>query len=325
MARLTDALLNDGIANGVSKAYGRGRTQPMLDLQLGGQFGWSNNLSQWVSNQAYVRRNLVCILLEAPKFFQLMPEPQKWVDSLKSLFELHARSIEGYNAGLTATFDEHAVGGAGEVQHEITNMVREQSKPTFTFVEKYGLPIFNFLHSWMQYGMMDPDTKYAMVGTLAGDRPSDMLADWYTATILVFEPDPTHRKVVKAWVTTNVMPTTTGDYIGKRDLTTASELSELSIEFTGLSQTGQGVTAFAQSILDNISIENAVPTLRPSFIQSINADVSASQEGYEKNAEDLGSTAVGATSGTSGSGGGVFAPTATPSGSAATAAGSTTA
>ena len=184
MSRITDALLDQ-------KAFGKNANQAMLDVTHGGQFGWSPNLTEWVSNQAYVRRNLVCILLEAPRFFQHMPEPQKWVDTLKSLFELHARSIEGFNGALTVETDGHPVGGAGEMQDEVTNVTRARSEPSFTFLEKTGMPIQTFLYNWITYGLMDPDTKYAMVGTLAGERPTDMLPDWYSASCLFFEPDPT--------------------------------------------------------------------------------------------------------------------------------------
>lgn len=285
MSRITAATLDQ-------QAFARGSSQPMIDPSNGGQHGWSPNLAEWVSNQAYVRRNLVCVLLEAPRFFQLMPESQKWVETLKSLMELHCRTIEGYSSGLTVEFDEHPVGGAGEMQQEVTDVKRARSEPVFTFIEKYGLPVQTFLHNWITYGMMDPDTKYALAATLSGEKPDDLLADWFTASILVFEPDPTHKKIVKSWVTTNVMPKTTGEVIGKRDLTAASEVLTLTIDFTGISQTGIGTNLFAQKILDSINSANANPYLRPSFVQDIDSDVAAATEGYQNGIEELGSTAV---------------------------------
>lgn len=287
MSRLTDALLD-------AKAFGHNADRPMLDLTYGGQHGLAPDLTQWVSNQAYVRRNLVCILLEAPRFFQSMPEPGKWVQTLKSLFELHARSIEGFNAALTVDVSEdNVVGGAGEVQQEFVNVTRARSEPSFTFVEKYGMPIQTFLSNWITYGLMDPDSKQALVGTLNANRPTDMLADWYTASALFFEPDPTHRKVVKAWVTTNMFPKETGEITGKRDLTSASEVLNLTIPFTGLSQFSLGTSIFAQKILDNINVTNANPYLRPSFIQDIAADVNAeAKAGYAVTSDKLAKEAV---------------------------------
>jgi hypothetical protein len=285
MSRITDAIL-------ANKAFGTGSTQPMLDFTFGGQQGWAPNLLEWVSNQAYVRRNLICVLLEAPRFFSVMPDPQKWVSSLKSLMELHCKSIEGFNAGLTVETDEHPVGGAGEFQQEVTDVKRARTEPSLTFVEKYGMPIQTFLHNWITYGLMDPDTKYAMVGTLSGQRPDDLLADWYSMSCLFMEPDPQHRKVVKSWVTTNMFPKETGEIIGKRDLTTASEVLNLTVPFTGISQFSLGTNLFAQQILNTINMNNSNPYLRPSFIQNISADVNAAADGYKKNVEDLGKSAV---------------------------------
>lgn len=285
MARITNALLD-------SKGYGLNAIQPQLDPTFGGQQGWAPDLTQWVSNQAYVRRNLICILLEAPRFFQNMPNPDKWVQTLKSLVELHARTIEGMNAGLTVELDEHAVGGAGEMQQEYTDVKRARSEPVFGMTEKYGNPIQTFLQNWITYGMMDPDTKTALAGTLSGNRPSDLLADWYSMSCLFIEPDPLHRRVVKAWVSTNMFPKGTGEIIGKRDLTSASEVQQLTVEFTAISQFSLGTNIFAQRILDNININNANPNLRPSFIQDLSSDVNAAVEGYKKNAGDLGATVV---------------------------------
>lgn len=284
MARLTEAILGQ-------KAFGGHANQPMLDLTYGGQHGWAPNLTEWVSNQAYVRRNLVCVLLEAPRFFTLMPDPAKWVSTLKSLLELHCRSIEGFNAALTVDTDEHPVGGAGEMQQEVINVTRARTEPSFTFVEKYGRPIQTFIQHWIQYALMDPETKYALVGTLE-KKPEDLLADWFSCSALFFEPDPTHRKVVQAWVTTNMFPKETGEIVGKRDLTSASEILNLTIPFTGISQYGLGVNLFAQKILDGININNANPYTRKSFIEAVSSDVAAAAEGYKKNAEDVGANQV---------------------------------
>jgi hypothetical protein len=139
---------------------------------------------------------------------------------------------------------------------------------------------------------MDPDTKYAMVGTLQGQRPTDMLPDWYSASCLFFEPDPTHRRVVKSWVTTNMFPKETGEISGKRDLTSASQTLTLTIPFTGISQFNLGTNKFAQSILDKINLTNANPYLRPSFIQKLDSNIADNSEGYFKGTDDLSKSAI---------------------------------
>lgn len=286
MSRVTDALLG-------SKAFARSHTQPMLDLTYGGQMGYSPDLAEWVSNQAYVRRHVFCLLIEAPKFFRVMPDPEVMTRTLRALVERHPRTIEGLNSGLTVTTDETPVGGGGEMQEEVTDVKRARSQPVFGFDEKYGMPIQLFLRDWITYGLMDPDTKVANIGTLANGRPTDMLADQYAATMLFVEPDPTHRKVVKSWLSTNMFPKLTGDILGSRDIGSAMQLQQLSIEFSAITQSGIGVDTFAQKLLDNINITNANPNLRPAFIQGIAADVSAQVNGsYAGQTQALGASAL---------------------------------
>ena len=255
-----------------NEAYGRYANNNLLNPIYGGQHGWAPNLTQWINNQAYVSRNVICILLEAPKFFDLMPEPNKWVATLKSLVELHAKSIEGLNAKVEVAYESHPVGGGGEVQHEYTNVTRTPSEPVFGFTEKYGTPIQNFIYHWITYGLMDPETKFALASTTdtfktkATPKETTWLADWYSASMLFFEPDPTHTKVVRSWVITNMFPKDTGEIVGRRNLTEAGKMTDLSIGFTGLAQYNLGTNAFAQRVLDSISITNANPYFRKSFI-----------------------------------------------------------
>ncbi len=286
MSRVAQAILGEN-------AFARLGAGAMLDLSYGGQHGYSPVLTEWVSNQAYVQQHLCCMVLEAPRFFQLMPEPSKWVQTLKSIFEQHVKTIGGFNAGLTVEFDEHPVGGAGEMQQELTDVKRARTEPTFEVTEKFGRPIQTFIEQWIIYGLMDPESKFAMVGTLAGTKPDDLLADWFTASMLFYEPDPTNQRVMKAWITTNMMPKGTGDITGKRDLTVAKELSNISIEMTGISQYGVGPRAFAQRLLDGINRANANPSLRPAFIDKIASDVEAANiSGYAKGITDLGTQAI---------------------------------
>lgn len=285
MARVTNALLE-------GRAFSRGHSSPMLDLSYGGQMGFSPDLREWVSNQAYVRRHVFAILLEAPAFFRYLPEPDVWVRNLRALIELHPRTIEGLNMGLTVATEETLVGGGGEMQDEFVDVKRARTQPVFGYQDKYGMPIQSFIHDWITYGLMDPDTKVANIGTLPGDIPTDMLADQYSASVIFIEPDPTHRKVVKSWLTTNLWPKGTGEMVGSRDIGNSMKLSELSIEFTGISQSGLGVNIFAQKLLDNINIVNANPYLRPSHIQDISPDVATQPVGYKPNAENLGATAL---------------------------------
>lgn len=290
MSRLTDAILAE-------KGYARGHNAPMVDLAYGAQLGYAPNLTEFHNNAAYVRRHTFLLMLEAPRFFRLMPDANKWVEAARQIFEQHPLTVEGFRAGLTVETDETPVGGGGEMQEEYTDVKRERTTLTTTYNDKYGSPMNTFLSAWIRYGMMDPDSKVAGIATLTGERPTDMLPDWYSASLLAIEPDPTHSKVVRAWLLTNVFPKSDGGVEGGRDLRSAMNLSNMSVEWTSIAQYGLGVNAFAQQLFDKIQLAGAMPSLRPSAIQAIGADVDAVQPGYKHNVEDLGKTAIQAVGG----------------------------
>lgn len=284
MSRLSDAILQGG--------YSRGLMSPMLDATYGGQNGYAPNLTEWVSQTHYVRKNLHCFLLEAPRGFDYLPEPQYWIRALKNMVEVHAKTIEGLNAGLSATFGETAVSGGGEIFEDTTNVTRERSNVTFGFTDLYGRPMQTFLQNWILYLMGDPDNKVPLINTLTTSRPYTMLADISSATMLFVEPDATHTKVAKAWLGTNMRPRDNGKVEGKRDLTSPGDLSELSVGFTGVYQSGIGVDTFAQAILNSLNMNNANPNLRPAFARGIQAEVYATGRGLAGNMNDLASTAL---------------------------------
>lgn len=297
MSRLTTAIINN--------AYGAKNTATVLDISKGGQQGYAPVLgidengvtkSNWISNQAYVSRNLICLLLEAPRFFSLLQNSENWIAALKSLMELHTINISGLTAGLTAEFTEHAIGGSNQMQEEISNVTRERSVPVHQVIEKVGLPVYNLLDTWIR-AAMDPETKYSALMTDPNIDPRtagvDMLADWYTATCLYVELDPTHTSVIKSFLCGNMMPKTTGEYVGTRDLTAAREINTIDIEFTAITQVGAGVNRFAQSIIDKINLQKANPYLAKSFVDTISSDVEAAdQAGYKENIATLAQNTV---------------------------------
>jgi len=286
MARLTEALLG-------AKAWSTGNDNPQLDPTFGGQFGWATNPSEWVSAQAYVPRNLIPIVLESPEFFQKMPDPAKWVAAWKCMVEKHARTIEGLKAGLTVDVAEHAFGGAGEMFQEFTDVKRERSTLSFGLVDKYGNVFQQFLERWIMYGLMHPETKIPLTATLEGGGPSDNLADWYGGTIAFIEPDPTGKRVIRTWISTNVWPQGTGPIEGKMDKTSSLSIKELSLEFTSLTFINEGTRAYGQEILDGINTTFANPQIRESFIKSVAADVGAVTRGYSESVTSVADKKVG--------------------------------
>jgi hypothetical protein len=286
MARLTDALLG-------AKAWSTGNETPQLDPLHGGQFAYATNPAEWVSAQAYVPRNLIPIVLEAPQFFKHMPDSDKWVTAWRVMIEKHARTIEGLKAGLTVEVAEHAFGGGGEFFQEFTDVKRERSTLSIGMVDKYGNVFQNFLERWITYGMMHPETKTPLSATLDGGGPTDNLADWYGGTIAFIEPDPTGKRAVRTWISTNVWPQGTGPIEGKMDKTSALSIKELSLELTSLTFINEGTRAYGQELLTNMQLNWANPQLKESFIKAISPDVAAVTTGYKESIENIQNARVG--------------------------------
>ncbi len=285
MSRIAQAILQSGTA------FSAGKNAPMVDLQYGGQMGYSPALAEWVSNQAYIRRNLICLLVEAPLGFQLLNDPDYWVGTLRALVELHAMSIDGLNATLTVDINSTPVGGGGQMQDDYTDVKEEQTKVVFRWNEKYGMPVSTFMRGWITNLIMDPNTKYPNIATLS-NKPTDMLADQYAATMIFIEPDPTHTKVEKAWLVTNMFPTSSGEITGKKDQTTANEPASYDITFTGIAQYSLGVDAFAQTLLSGINLTGANPQLRQAFVQSITPDILSTPKGYQEEVAEVAAAAI---------------------------------
>lgn len=257
MSRIANAIMNG--------TYNTDLNKPQLDIRYGGQQGWAPKVDEWINNQAYVSRPLTCIVLEVPKMFTAMTEPEKWIAAYKAMFELHSRTIEGLAQGLSVDWDEHTIGGDGNVQQEFVNVTRARSSPRHGIVEKYGRPFQSLLDIWIRYGMMDPETKFALLNHKVNGKANDLLADWYTGTNLYFEPCPLNKTVDKAWIITNMMPNGTGDITAKRDLTSGQEILNLDIEFSAIQQVGLGVNALAQKILDGLNANMLDPYTRPAW------------------------------------------------------------
>ncbi len=284
MARLSETILLP------QEAYSKFSRPGAINLGIEGSHGYSPDLRNWLSSQLYVQRPLVCVLLEAPRFIQYMPQPQKWLRAIKNLVETHPQSVEGFNAALKPEFDEAAFGGAGEMFQVVTDMKRTRTEPVFTYREREGRPIQNLIGLWMQYGMMDPESKFALIRTIAGTNTADLtdyLNDWSTMTCMFYEPDITNTRPDKCWITTNMQPMEQGEVTGKRDLTTAGETLTLSIPFTGISMYNSATLAYAQQYMEGLAMEQANPSLRPVWEGIDAANVtSITDTGYKHNLDN---------------------------------------
>lgn len=251
--------------DGYNDAYATGVTRRMADLRYGGQMGYSPDFTTWVNFHPYVSRNLIPILIEPPLGMRALPNHEVWIAALKSMVETMPMSIQGLNARLDVQTATTPFGGAGQEFEVYTNVRETKPSISMTWKERVGIPVYRFFSAWIRYLMMDPNTKFATINTIAGSELSDLMADQFSMTMLFIEPDELHRYVNQSWLVTNMFPKSTGDNSAKMDRANDGETRDTTIEFSGIAQYGAGVDNFAQTVLDKISIIGADPHGRQAF------------------------------------------------------------
>jgi hypothetical protein len=267
-------------------AYAATSNAAMVNLEHGAQMGPSVDFRNFVSNAAYVKRNIIPFLIEAPRGFQDLDRPDLYVGALKALVELHPLSIDGLAAGITVAVTETPVGGAGEMQQDPTNVTRARTEPSFVWKEKYGSPIQKFLESWITNLIMDPNTKMPRV-IAAGVRPSDLLPDYYCMTMLFVEPDPSGTRVIRSWLCVNMYPLDGLEVTGRRNITEDMQEQEYTIRFSSMAQVGEGVDNFAQQMLNSLTFTGLNANTQQAFVQAIDPNVSSSDVGWASMLSDL--------------------------------------
>lgn len=264
-----------------------GRTRG-LDLSHGGQQGATSDPKQWVSSASYVRQKLIAVLIEAPGHMVYMDDGQNRISMLKSLVEVMATSITGLTSKLEANFSEHKVSNAGEVHHTAVKVNRSPSAPVFTWPEKEGKVIFNFMSQWLTDLVADPETGHPGLITkdawVTAGKP-EFLPDAISMTVLFFEPSRDLSKVTSAWLVTNMIPKNSGEDEGKRVIGDDNETVEHSIDFTGTTQIGDHVIRLAQGYLDGLVKSGFRPAALPAAYEGVSANVLAGGEGYANKVE----------------------------------------
>lgn len=262
------------IASDLVIKAGRGYAgwSPTLNLQKGGQFGYANKVgvltngksyAEYLADHAQVETNIICRVLDYPRFFDYTDDPKMWIGCLVNLLEVKPESIDGLDSSLTVDFEEHAVGGAGEQFEEVSNVTRARSVPVFNYKELAGRAIGKFLNYWIRYGMMDPDTKVPLITNSKKFEGFDgiYLPSMKAATCLFIKPDILHRNAMDAWLVTNMMPKGDGERKGQRNITQAGTLTDLPIEFSGISLGGdvKAIMDLANSILRSTKTVRQIP------------------------------------------------------------------
>lgn len=266
MATKTVNINNDYLKPDDANQY-VGNGIPTIDIRNGGQWGAlpviggvENGVAvnEWMHEQQYQRRDLIPIVLSVPKMFNLLPNADAWKQAVKAMIEVHAKTIDGLNSSLTVDTAEHDLGLSGAKFREVIGVTRESSNVSITVEEKDGNPFEILLDVWIRYGLEDPDLKAPLITRVANDEelPEQFGPEWTTMSVLFIEPNALYRKVVHAWLVSNMFPTSNPDIIGKKDKSASREFKSMSIELGGFAipHTNKRVKKLADTVLANLEL-----------------------------------------------------------------------
>ena len=275
-------------SNFESWAQNRSRNARQIDIDKGGPFGYQFDPNFYVSNTGYTPRNIIALLVEYPRGFDFLPQPEKSIAALRSLIETQSKNITGLRTGVNVESSERPIGQGGHQMRDPTNVTEEISEPEHVWDERHGRPIHNFFQFYIRNLIQEPITGQPGLMNISpevasGEDPQDLLADMYSFTTLYIEPDPLRRYVTEAWLVTNMYPTTSGTIESQFDPEAGQDVPEITVPFTGIPVVSQGVRNFAQNKLDEINYVNAGPMQRPFWPDGIDSDITAAERGYMEN------------------------------------------
>lgn len=239
---------------------------PWMDLTKGGQFGYIPRIgtvdkdgrvkSEIINHTSYLRRDLIPILLNYPRFFDHMPNTSLLVSTLKSLVEERALRIDGINPKLSVEYTETPIGAAGETIVEPTKVRQERSSITFTFSEVMGKAIQRFIEFMIKYGIANPHTNTPQVSSYINISNEEYMytLDFYSFTMAFIEPDPTNQYAVDGFICTNCWFTEAGDRLGTRDIQGPKEKLEITTTINPILTCDPLTVQYCNELLQNLTI-----------------------------------------------------------------------
>lgn len=291
MSRLSDSVAQSGAGAG---AYTR---TTMANPLVGGYFGFSANMANYVANAGFRLQQLQCAVLWVPGAIQNLDNPELWVGHIKAVMEQHTRTIEGFQRALQVDHFTQPAGGAGAEQFDPGNVTQQQPTPSHGIGEKYGFPNGTLFEWWIRLFIMDPDIKRPLI-MFYPNPPADLLPDMTSMICLYWDTDPTGFEIINAYLGVGMQPKSSGTRESRMDRSqaVASDLVH-NIEFTGTFIMNEAVNQLAAEINAQRMTVGAIPYMQelPDELTTINTDVQAVKTGVANQVEDLVNSQVNLT------------------------------
>lgn len=164
----------------------------------------------------------VIVVMQTPSMYK---EQGLLSQTIKAMFECHAKSVTGIDVSYTVEATGQPVGHDGQELVVPTKTKRTAPSPTFVWPEVLGNLVWNILKRWC-WDMNDPDTNAGMEFL---DNPDPYTLSSYALSFMAIQFDQTMipDRIIDAAFFTNVFPQGTGELGMKREIgqTTVQERS----------------------------------------------------------------------------------------------------
>ena len=218
------------------------------NLIEGGQLGTGIQITRLDAATPLVFNPAVVVVTQTPAMWDNFPYAQKM---LKSLVEVHPKSISGIDVSYTLETASTPVGWDGQEMKVPTRSTRNAVDPSFTWQEVTGNLIWNFIRKWI-FDIQHPDTNASLMSAVISDDNTIMppfLMSSFCMSMLAIQFDMTMRpeNIIDGFYYTCMFPTQTGDFGLERTHGTTKAM-ERTVQFTGLVQHNENTKWLAQEM-----------------------------------------------------------------------------
>lgn len=229
-------------------------TDTVANLAAGAQLGIGSRLKDLDAATPLVLSPAVCIVLNTPGIFRLVPGMDQMC---KVLMERHATEITGIDIEYTLEKHDTQAGHDGQQYSIPTNAKRNPVNPSFTYPEVTGNLVWRFYYTWIAL-IKQADTQGSTLSAVASQELSPVVMSSIAADLMFIQFDTTFQpqNIIDASIITGVWPEGTGPMGMKRTIG-SSESPARTIQHTGVLQHNANTKRVAMDIAEILQIHRA--------------------------------------------------------------------
>lgn len=194
-----------------------------------------------------------------PAVICVLQTPSMWKEltmlsqTVKAMFECHAKSVTGIDVNYTVESSGQPVGHDGQELVVPTQTKRAAVNPTFVWPEVLGNLVWNIIKRWC-WDMNDPDTN---AGMEFQDNPDPYTLSSYALSFMAIQFDQTMipERIIDAVFITNVFPQGTNELGIKREIGQTT-VQERSITFNGYEIHNDKTKEIGIALANTMSLRN---------------------------------------------------------------------